>query len=517
MRGWVRVLAVAAMVALLPSVAPIVRNAPAAVHGRYAAQGPGRDLAALDSVTSGIYTLPITTSSDAARAHFLAGTREADLGRGNDALGHFTEAVAADTGFALGYLGVANFANSLKDFTTNLEAAERHAAGASEAEQLQIRIARAGLDGNVNNQLELAQQLVAKYPDSPRAYLALAAIQTAMNRNVDARASIMKAVGLAPRLLTAHTSLGNSFLNGDPKDFDKALEHFKHAEALAPNEPGVHDLLGDADRALDRLDDARAEYTKGHELDPADATLIEQRGHVNAFTGNYAAARADYDTAIALGRGNEKGAFAPFRAFVNLYAGSPKAAIAELNRLVANLDKMGVPEPRGLKIGALTNVAVIAIHTRDFAAAQQALAQRTTLAREQADQVGTDAFRRGTEEGITYFDAWLAARKGDYTAANAATSKLDSLVQADNNPRKMEPVHQLEGFIALYQKKYGEAAAHLAQADLTDPYVQFQYATALEGAGDAARAKQIYRALAVYNFSNAGYALIRAEAKKKAS
>ncbi len=83
---------------------------------------------------------------------------------------HFKAAVAADSTFALGYLSVANSANSLAEFRANLEHAERYAAGASPAEQLMIQIARKGLENDVNGQLALAQQLVTANPESPRAY-----------------------------------------------------------------------------------------------------------------------------------------------------------------------------------------------------------------------------------------------------------------------------------------------------------------------------------------------------------
>jgi Flp pilus assembly protein TadD len=461
--------------------------------------------------------LPVTTASADARNHFLQGQRELDLGRAFEANAHFKEAVAADSGFALAYLNVANTGNSLTEFKTNLALAERHAAGASDAERFLIQISRKGLDNDVNGQLALAQQLVAANPESPRAYLVLAGVQGTLNRNADARVSILKAVGLAPRLLAAHTALGNSYLNGEPKDFAKSLEHMRHAEALAPSEPYMHDLLGDVYRAQNNLDGARAEYTRGHELNPSDASLLQQRGHVNTFAGNYAAARADYDSAIALGRGNEKAGYIPVRAYVSIYAGDPKGAIAELNRLVAGIDAMGVPGARDLKIGALTDIALIAIHTRDFAAADAALKQRTPLLMQQADDVGSAAFRRATEANVAYFDAWLAARKGDYTAARRATDRMATLVAPDENPRKLEPVHELKGYVALYQGNFREAAAHFAQGSIDQQYIKYQYAVALEGAGEKDKAKQLFRELAVYNFNDVGYALIRKDAQGKAS
>ncbi|HEV2671409.1 MAG TPA: hypothetical protein VGU74_09965, partial [Gemmatimonadales bacterium] len=426
-------------------------------------QGNSRDLAALDAVTSSISGLPVTTSSADARNHFQQGLRELDLTRAFDAQEHFRRAVAADSTFAIGYLNVATTSNSLEDFKTNLARAEHFVANASEAEKIQIQIVRKGFENDVSGQLALAEQLVAKFPQSPRALLILSGIQGGLNRQADNRASDEKALALAPKFLAVHVDIGNSYLLGEPKDFQKALHHFQAAEALAPNEPGMHDVLGDAQRALNNLPAARAEYTRGHELNPRDASLLQQRGHVNSFAGDYAAARADYDSSMALGRGNERGFFAPFRAYVSVYAGDPPGAIAELNQLVTQADGMNLPDPLAVKVNALTNVVVIAIATRDFPAAAAALKQRLPLAREQADKSGSAGFRRATEANGAYFNAWLAARKGDYATAKREADRYATIVAPDANPRKMEAFHQLHGFIAAYQGKQAEAAAHFAQ------------------------------------------------------
>src|SRR5205807_1778097 len=82
--------------------------------------------------------------------------------------------------------------------------AEQNAAGASEAERLQIQMTRKGFDNDLAGQLALGQQLVAKYPQSPRAWLALAGAQGALNENVDARESMAKALELSPKLYVAH-------------------------------------------------------------------------------------------------------------------------------------------------------------------------------------------------------------------------------------------------------------------------------------------------------------------------
>lgn len=475
-----------------------------------------RDLAALDGVTSSIIGHPITTTSADARTHFLAGQREQDLGRNFEALDHYSRAVAADSTFAFGYLSVANVSQSLADFKTDLARAEQLASGASEAEQLQIQIVRRGFENDVDGQLALAQTLVTKFPESPRAYLVLAGVQAGLNRTAEARASYGKAIALAPRLLTAHIAVGTTYLFNEPRDFQQALEHFKHAEALAPNEPSTHDFMGDAYRALNDMPQARGEYTRGHELNPRDAGLLQQRGHVNSFAGYFSAARADYDSALALGRGNEKGFFAPFRAYVSVYAGDPAGAMQELNQLVAQADGMSLPDPLAVKVNALTNVALIAIDTKDFGAAAAALARRTPLMAQQSAQAASAGFSRAQDANIAYFTAWLAARKGDYATARRETDRIARIVAPDANPRKLEPVHQMRGFIAAYQGNAADAAAHFAQGNLLDPYIEFYYAVALDASGKGAEAKPLFDALAVYNFNSLGYALIRKEAKQMA-
>src|SRR5205809_739736 len=409
---------------------------------------------ALDPITSAVINHPITTSSAEARAHFLEGLREFDLGRLIDANVHFKAAVAADPDFAFAYLNVANTANSLDEFKTSLALAEQNAARASEAERLQIQMTRKDFNNDLPGQLALGQQLVAKYPQSPRAWLALAGAQGALNENVDARESMAKALELSPKLYVAHVIMGNNYIFGEPRDFTKALRHMQEAEALAPDESNAHMFVGDAYRAQKNLAKAREEYLRGHALEPRNAVLLVKAGHANTFLGDYAAARA--------------------------------------------------------------NVVVIATHTKNRAAVEQALKQLEPLLMQQADEAGNPAFTRGQQAQIAYLEGWWAARRGDYQAAQTQADRISQLLEPDANPRKLEPMHQLKGFIALYQGKYQEAAGHLRQGNPFDPYVKYQLAVATEGAGDEAQAKKLFREIADYNFNALGFALVRKEAQQKA-
>ncbi len=459
--------------------------------------------------------LPVTTASETARQHFTLGQRALDMGELVEANSHFKQAVAADPNFAYAYVQVANTALSLDELRTNLKHAADHAASASEAEKILIQIAQLDFQNNVEGQLTAARRLVEIQPSSPRAWIELANVQTALNRPAEARASMVKATELAPNFAPAYMSLINSYLFDEPRDFTRSAEYARKLVELLPNQPVAHDLQGDVYRAQGNLEASRTAYTKAAELDPTKGLALQQRGHVNSFLGNYDQARADYDAAMALGKANERPLYAIWRALVSVHAGNTKAAIDELNKLVTDIDGMGVPGPTGLKINALSNVAIIGQHTGDYKAAEEALKRRTVLMMEEADRVGTDVFRRGQLSNIALFDGWVAARKGDFTTATAKAKEAMKQVEPDPNPRKNEPAHELMGFISLKQGKAQEAIAHLEQGTPTNIYTTYYLALAHEAAGNKEKARELFTKVANYNFNNVFSALVRRDAMKK--
>lgn len=461
--------------------------------------------------------LPVTTTSESAREQFMLGQRAMDMGEFFEANDYFKQAVAADPNFAFGYLQVANTANSLDEFRTNLKNAADHAESASEAERILIQIAQRGFENDVEGQLTLARRLVEIQRSSPRAWLELANVQTSLGENVEARTSMTRATELAPQFAPAYMNLINSYLFAEPRDFAKAGEYAGTLGELVPQEPIAHDLQGDVYRAQGDLEAAREAYTRAAGLDLTDGLPLQQRGHVNSFLGNYDQARADYDAAMALGKANDRPSYAVWRALVSVHAGEAQAAIDELNTLVAQIDGMNVPEPTGLKINALTNAAIIALHTGNYESAEEALKRRTVLMMEEADRVATDAFRRGQLSNIALFDGWLAARKGDFETATAKAQEAMTHLEPDPNPRKNEPAHQLLGFISLQQGEAQEAIAHLEQGPPTNIYTTYYLALAHKAAGNDDQARELFSQVANYNFNNVFFALVRADAKKRAA
>jgi tetratricopeptide (TPR) repeat protein len=245
------------------------------------------------------------------------------------------------------------------------------------------------------------------------------------------------------------------------------------------------------------------------------ALALQQRGHVESFLGNYDAARADYDAAMKLGKQNEPGTYAMFRALVAAHAGNPKQAITELDQLVRDVDGMNLPDPVGAKVAALTTEVQIAIQSGDFESASRAIAQRTPLVREQVAQATDEKVKRLVEADIAYYDGLLAARQGDATVAKTKADEFMRIVAETNDPQKDQRAHAILGVLALEQKDFPGAVVQLEQANPNDIYILYERARALDGAGRKAEAKALYRKIARFNFNGAGVALSRADAAKR--
>ncbi len=189
--------------------------------------------------------IPVTTASDEALTDYMEGQHALDVGRAQDARDLFRQAAEKDPLFTMAHLNVSNTTNSAEELKAALDLAAANMSAATEGERLLVQIRQTFLDNDVDRRLELAGQLVDLYPASPRAWVTLAGIQTGLNRNVEARTSLMKALELDPNFALAHSNLGFSYLFNEPKDFTEAEAYMGRVVELEPDEPQPQINLGD--------------------------------------------------------------------------------------------------------------------------------------------------------------------------------------------------------------------------------------------------------------------------------
>lgn len=464
--------------------------------------------------------IPLSSTNKATLTQYKKVRKLADSGdfiEANQAARQLTE---QDPDFVGGWIMLGNTALSGEQFVKATKKAKELSVKGTEGEKIWADINMSFVTNDTEEGLRLGQQLVDTYPESPRAWIVYSGLQSGQNQHEDARASIAQAIKLAPKQAIAHNALGFSYLYNDPKDFTKAEQHFKHAIELEPGEDNYLVNIGDVHRAMGDLEAARHDYSAALELDSNNDVAAVKRGHVNSFLGNYNEARADYDMGIGAGKESNQSTLANYRAFVNLHAGDYRAAIDELKSELDRVDTLEMPADQ--KISArnflLTNIADICFHYDLPSDAAVAVEQLSASLAESGANSGDEDFVRQQNATAVYWQGKLAAHQGDYAAAEAKAEEFAALLADDDNPRKLEPYHELLGLIALEQADYEAAIGHYREANLStsagsgDVKNIYMLARALQGAGQTDEADALLQQVANWNFNSVWFAMLRNQA-----
>lgn len=280
-------------------VSMAIRAAKAAVFAAtFAAAVPRGAIAA--GVAEG--TIPVSTSSDAARAAFERGLVAADHSRDADAAQEFHAALDADPGFRLAraFLGeVTPGAPGLADLA---QAAEGDAALPPAERVLIDHLLAARRDEP--QALALAQKLTQVAPEDWRSHHLLSRYLDAQGDHAAAAEAARRAVALAPGSGAAWNQLGSTLTRkGEARE---ALEAFRKVAELDAQEPSARDSLGESLMLLGRLDQAEAAFSKATQLSPGFYRGWEGVAYCNFSRGFYDSGRAAITRAIENARRDEE-------------------------------------------------------------------------------------------------------------------------------------------------------------------------------------------------------------------
>ncbi len=215
--------------------------------------------------------LPVTTTSEEARMHFLLGRDAAHHYQFAEAVEHLDQAIAADSTFVLALLhrmgSTSRSDPRLREYY--LERAEANREGVSQAEQQMIDAFRAFLwDGDYERAIEILSSLAEAYLDDPYlpSYLGFRYYGN-LGRYDEGAEQFRRALERDSTFVQAYNWLG--YIAMDQGDYATAEEHFQRYHQLAPDEPRSHDSLG-----LLRLRQGRNEEAAHHF---AQAVAVEPR------------------------------------------------------------------------------------------------------------------------------------------------------------------------------------------------------------------------------------------------
>jgi tetratricopeptide (TPR) repeat protein len=122
--------------------------------------------------------------------------------------------------------------------------------------------------------------------------------------------------------------------------------------------------------------------------------------------------------------------------------------------------------------------------------------------------------KEATRRNALFDEARVALARNDLVTAKARAEAYATQVAARKIPFEMRQQHELAGRIALAEKNHAAAVEELQQANQQDPRVFYLLAVALQGKGDAGKAREVAARAADFNGLAVNYAYVRAKAKE---
>jgi tetratricopeptide (TPR) repeat protein len=436
--------------------------------------------------------VPISTASAEAKADFVKGRTLAENLRAHESREFLRSAIAKDPDFALAHLNLANSAPTPKEFFEHLGHAVALAGKASPGERLMILGAQDGANADPAKQLEHYQQLVAEFPQDERAHFLLGGTYFGQQDYDKAIEEFRRSTAIAPDFAPAYNIVGYAYRTAGR--YPEAEASFEKYIELIPNDPNPYDSYAELLMKTGRFDESIAQYRKALAVNPQFAPSFLGIASNLALQGKYDASRAEARKLYDRARNDGEKRAAMF-AITTTYAEEGKFDLA-----LAELDKQyglgkGIGDAAAMA-GDATFMGNVLLESGKPAEAKKKFEQAVQVT--EASQL-SDEVKENAKLLHRFNAARVAIATKDLPTAKGEGDAFLRESQARKNSFQVRLGHEVAGRIALEEKNYDGALAHLEQANQQDPYNLYRIGLAYEGKGDRAKAKEMYQRAANFN------------------
>ena len=465
-------------------------------------------LFAQDRAGAGVVKIPVTTEVTEARQEYLKGRALGENLRAHDSREVLQRAVAKDPNFALGHYSLALNSPTAKEFFNHLNQAVSLSPKASEGERLMILGLQAGANADTDKQRKYYEQLVEAYPQDERAHFLLANNYFGQQDYAKALKEYQKSVEIAPEFAPAYNLLGYAYRQVDR--YDDAEKAFKKYIELIPNDPNPYDSYAELLMRMGRFDQSVAMYRKALSTDPNFSPSHIGIASNLTYQGKYDAARAEASKLYQAARNDADRRNALFATAIS-YAdeGNFDQALAELKKQYAVAEKINDAAAMSGDAVAMGDVLLEAGKPEE-ARQQYEKALRLQLDSDLSQEVKDDA------KLVHHYNLGrVAIHSKDLAGARKHADAFMQGATAKNNRAEIRQAHELAGTIALKEKQFDQAIAHLTQANQQDPYVLYRMGKAYKAKGDQTKADELFRRAATHTtLPTLNHAFVRAKAHK---
>ncbi len=453
-------------------------------------------------------TISYTTKSNEALNAFTRGLDAYDDFDYSGAYELFSEAISADSNFAMAWYYRALASQSTTGFVDDLAIAEKLASGASEPERLIIQSTRAINDGKEKEARADLEKLVGLVPDDPRAYYALGSFYFDRGEWGDAGSAYRKAIDIDSSFAAAYDRLG--YVYAFEEKYPEALETLRKYAAMRPNSPKPYNSMGDIYLYMGKHDSSMAEYGRALSLSPDFVLSMVGEGNNLVFTDQFDSARVIFKQILLQAKTAADTNLAySHAAWSYLYEGKPDKAIEALE---AQLDWANGINDIYTVAKVYNELAAIYLEKGNC---RHAMFQSDQV-RGLATMPGFDRSRaKAYLRDANFVDAICFVQLDKPDMADSSLQAYRREAESSGSKAQLADYHALAGIAAYWNEDYARSIDELRQADARDPFALFYLGLAYQARGLREEARMVFLRVANYNHDSPQYALIRAAARDR--
>ena len=452
--------------------------------------------------------IPITTSSEEARADFMIGRDLSEKLRQQESLQHFENAIAKDKDFAMAYYYHALANPTTKGFFEDLEKMTALTDKVSEGEKLIILGLKAGVDGNQVQQEEHLKKLVELYPNDQRAHTQLGTFYFGQQRYQLAVDHLKKASEIAPEYSASYNMMGYAYRNlGNYNDAEKAFIKYI---GLIPDDPNPYDSYAELLLKEGKYEASIEQYKKALDINPNFTASHLGIATNYTFMKKYDEARNQCDVLFAMARDDGERRTALFaKAVTYVDEGNTDMALDQIQKEYEIAEVINDAGNMTADLNAMGNILFEA-GRYDEAGEKYNKSLEITLSSTLPEEV-----KENTKRLALYNNGRISLMNGKIDEAKLMADQFSKSSTLANNTFQIWLSHELNGMIALQGNDLTKAREEFMQANQQNPKTHYLLAITNDRIGNKEEAKKCYEISKNFNaLTSLNQAFVRNKAEE---
>jgi tetratricopeptide (TPR) repeat protein len=451
--------------------------------------------------------IKLTTTSEDARAKYLVARELIENLRIQEARPILEEAVRIDPNFAMAHLLLSNTATTTDAYLSSLNKAVELVPQVSEGEASVILATEARTLNDPMTELKHLNKLVMDFPTDERAHNLLAVhyyLQKEYRMAID---ELNEATRINPNFAPAYNMLGYARMG--IQQYPDAEIAFKKYIELIPNDPNPYDSYAELLMKMGRFEESIKTYRTALRISPDFLSSYAGIASNLNYLGRYEDARKELRQMYEVATNNGQRLNALFATSVSyLDEGNVPMAIQTMQ------DGLGIVENDQDHFQAaqiLSGIGIIQIE--NGRAKDAAMNFERSLQMVENTQLPTELKEEIRRQNL-YNMARVAIFNNDITVAQELANQYRLETERTRIGAEEEQANQLDGLIALQERRYEVAVKKLEQGDMEDAFTLYCLAQAYEKTGEREKAmKMCQDATILHTVTDFNYALVRGKAE----